>query len=86
MLLQIETKKGLEKANRAPIDIVCVVDVSGSMQGEKLKLVQQSLRYIQKILSPDDRIAIVQFSHVGSIVLPWTRNLPDKKKLIKKRI
>ncbi|KAM3141724.1 hypothetical protein pb186bvf_006046 [Paramecium bursaria] len=86
VLLQIETKKGLEKANRAPIDIVCVVDVSGSMQGEKLKLVQQSLRYIQKILSPDDRLAIAQFSHVGSIVLPWTRNLPDNKKTIKTKI
>jgi Mg-chelatase subunit ChlD len=39
-----------EMPSRAPIDVVCVVDVSGSMSGEKLDLVKNSLRFIMKIL------------------------------------
>ena len=29
-----------------PIDLYCIVDVSGSMDGEKIKNLKKSLRYI----------------------------------------
>lgn len=60
-MLEINALKSGEKANRSAIDLVCVVDNSGSMSGEKLKLVQNSLRYLTKILSDEDRISIVSF-------------------------
>ena len=37
--------------HRSPIDIVCVVDVSGSMIGKKINLVKDSLRYLMKLLN-----------------------------------
>ena len=40
----LEEKDGIEK--RAPIDIVAVIDKSGSMAGEKLCLVKKTLEFV----------------------------------------
>ncbi|MCS7198065.1 MAG: VIT domain-containing protein [Candidatus Bipolaricaulota bacterium] len=45
-----------------PKDIVFVIDVSGSMEGEKLAQAKQSLKYALGKLNPQDRVAIVAFS------------------------
>jgi Ca-activated chloride channel family protein len=45
-----------------PKDIVFVVDVSGSMDGEKLAQAKQSLKYALGKLNSQDRVAIVAFS------------------------
>jgi Ca-activated chloride channel family protein len=45
-----------------PKDIVFVIDVSGSMDGEKLQQAKQSLKYALGKLNPQDRVAIVAFS------------------------
>ncbi|CAF1185361.1 unnamed protein product [Adineta ricciae] len=46
---------------RVPIDLVCVVDQSGSMAGDKLTLLRQTLVYITEQLNDLDRLAIVSF-------------------------
>lgn len=71
---------------RTAIDLVCVVDNSGSMSGEKLKLVQNSLRYLTKILNDEDRISIVSFESYSKIEIGWTRNNIENKKKIKNAI
>ncbi|CAF3993881.1 unnamed protein product, partial [Rotaria sordida] len=45
----------------APIDLVCVVDQSGSMSGEKMRLLKQTLVYIVEQLNDLDRLAIISF-------------------------
>jgi hypothetical protein len=47
---------------RAPLDLVTVLDVSGSMHGQKLALLKQAMRFVIDILGPDDRLCIVSFS------------------------
>ncbi|CAD8189525.1 unnamed protein product [Paramecium pentaurelia] len=86
IVMQIQSLKSQLKKQRANIDLMCVVDVSGSMDGEKIKLVQNSLRYIQKILKPADRLSIVSFATQAGINLQWTRNVAENKKIIKKAI
>ncbi|CAD8201589.1 unnamed protein product [Paramecium octaurelia] len=86
VVLQIQSLKSQMKKQRANIDLMCVVDVSGSMDGEKIKLVQNSLRYIQKILKPTDRLALVSFGTQAGINLSWTRNIAENKKIIKRAI
>lgn len=73
-VLTVSTKKLVNKIDRPPIDLVCVVDVSGSMIGRKINLVKDSLRYLMKILGPEDRICIIVFTTVAHIVTPFTRN------------
>ncbi len=49
-------------SSRIPIDLVCVVDQSGSMGGEKINLLKQTLTYITEQLNELDRLAIISFN------------------------
>ena len=50
-----------EEEKRAPIDLVAVIDKSGSMAGEKLKLVKTTLEFIISQLRSKDRLALVTY-------------------------
>ncbi|CAF4720030.1 unnamed protein product [Rotaria socialis] len=47
--------------SRVPVDLICVVDQSGSMAGDKMILLKQTLVYIVEQMSELDRVAIVSF-------------------------
>eukprot|EP00123_Amoebidium_parasiticum_P021114 comp6178_c0_seq1/m.2007 comp6178_c0_seq1/g.2007 ORF comp6178_c0_seq1/g.2007 comp6178_c0_seq1/m.2007 type:complete len:598 (-) comp6178_c0_seq1:3-1796(-) len=54
-----------EPIQRAPLRVVLVLDVSGSMNGEKLDLVKESVMFSIDQLKPCDSLAVVSFgSHV----------------------
>mmetsp|Transcript_81114 Transcript_81114/g.161287 ORF Transcript_81114/g.161287 Transcript_81114/m.161287 type:complete len:524 (-) Transcript_81114:555-2126(-) len=61
-------------SQRAPLDILCVIDKSGSMNGEKMALMKQTLALLvsRAGLSPADRVAIVSFSSDAHADLPLT--------------
>ncbi|KAL6659910.1 hypothetical protein ACP70R_002032 [Stipagrostis hirtigluma subsp. patula] len=52
-------------APRAPLDLVTVLDVSGSMNRNKLDLVKQAMVFLIGNLGPDDRLSVVSFSSVA---------------------
>jgi von Willebrand factor type A domain/RING-like zinc finger len=56
------TASGMPKSTRAPLDLVTVLDVSGSMQGAKLSLLKQAMTFVIQNLGPADRLSIVSFS------------------------
>jgi Ca-activated chloride channel homolog len=58
---------GLER-ERAPLAVVLVVDVSGSMQGEPIGHVVQSCEILADLLGPRDQLAIVTFSSEASLL------------------
>lgn len=45
-----------------PKDIIFVIDVSGSMQGEKIAQAKQALQFCVNTLKPGDRFEIIRFS------------------------
>jgi Ca-activated chloride channel family protein len=45
-----------------PVDMVVVIDRSGSMQGEKINQAKQSLLNLINMLSPQDRLALVSYA------------------------
>ncbi|KAI4988841.1 hypothetical protein ZWY2020_036158 [Hordeum vulgare] len=47
---------------RAPLDLVTVLDVSGSMKGEKLALLKRAMAFVIDQLGPADRLSVVSFS------------------------
>ncbi|CAN6282845.1 unnamed protein product [Urochloa humidicola] len=47
---------------RAPLDLVTVLDVSGSMAGTKLALLKRAMRFVIQNLCPSDRLSIIAFS------------------------
>jgi uncharacterized protein with von Willebrand factor type A (vWA) domain len=41
------------------VDIFCIVDVSGSMSGEPLELVKESLKYLVDLMNEQDNFALI---------------------------
>lgn len=63
-----------DPADRAPANLVFLVDTSGSMRGpDRLGLVQYSLDALLNALGPDDTLAIVTYSGRAEVLLPPTR-------------
>ncbi|XP_040363116.1 E3 ubiquitin-protein ligase WAV3 isoform X1 [Rosa chinensis] len=62
---------------RTPIDLVTVLDVSGSMQGQKLHLVKQAIKFVIENMGSSDRLSIVSFSTNSRRVLPLRRMTVD---------
>jgi Ca-activated chloride channel family protein len=59
-------------ARRPPLAIVPVVDVSGSMHGQKLDAVKHALSRLVDHLVPADYVGLVSFSDEARVVLPVT--------------
>ncbi|XP_022892575.1 uncharacterized protein LOC111407382 [Olea europaea var. sylvestris] len=58
---------------RAPIDLVTVLDVSGSMHGSKLHLLKRAAHFVVDNLGPSDRLSIVSFSSTARRIFPLRR-------------
>ncbi|KAK6156317.1 hypothetical protein DH2020_010565 [Rehmannia glutinosa] len=58
---------------RAPIDLVTVLDVSGSMHGSKLALLKRAVSFVVDNLGPSDRLSIVSFSSRARRIFPLRR-------------
>ncbi|XP_074300390.1 E3 ubiquitin-protein ligase WAV3-like [Silene latifolia] len=59
--------------SRAPLDLVAVLDVSGSMGGQKIILLKQAVNFVIKNLGPTDRLSIITFSSNSKRLTPLTR-------------
>eukprot|EP01032_Pedospumella_encystans_P011085 gene11085-12918_t len=47
---------------KVPVDIVCVLDNSGSMQGSKISSLKKAMEFVIQTLGPNDRLSIVNFN------------------------
>uniref|UniRef100_A0A5B7B6N6 RING-type E3 ubiquitin transferase n=1 Tax=Davidia involucrata TaxID=16924 RepID=A0A5B7B6N6_DAVIN len=63
----------LNPSRRAPIDLVTVLDVSGSMSGAKLQMLKRAMRLVISSLGSADRLSIVAFSASPKRLLPLRR-------------
>ncbi len=57
-----------EGGSRTSVDLICVIDVSGSMMGEKIELVRSTMKYLLEALPPADRLSIITFESWGERV------------------
>jgi len=48
--------------SRTSVDLICVIDNSGSMQGEKIGLVKETINFLLETLTPSDRLSIITFN------------------------
>ena len=47
---------------KSNVDLICIIDVSGSMKNQKLKLVKDSLKSLVSFMDSKDRMAIILFN------------------------
>ena len=70
--IKAPTEENEEHIQRKSVDIICVIDVSGSMRGEPIGLVKETLSFMVAQLKDGDRISIVTFGDSASLVLALT--------------
>jgi len=63
---------------RPPIDVVFVIDRSGSMTGEPIVAVREAVAGVLRQMGPNDRAGVVAFDTNASMVLPLGRHDNDK--------
>ncbi|WP_313703693.1 VWA domain-containing protein [Massilia sp.] len=72
----------LAQAERPPLNLVLLIDVSGSMGGpDRLPLLQQGLRLFAENLRDTDRVAIVTYANGTEVALEPTLGR-DKRKIL----
>jgi von Willebrand factor type A domain len=64
---------------RAPVDILVALDVSGSMQGEKLKLCKETVQRLLQFLTPRDRFGLVTFDTNAQLDFSLQYMTPEKQ-------
>ncbi|KAK1409935.1 hypothetical protein QVD17_36466 [Tagetes erecta] len=58
---------------RAPLDLVTVLDISGSMTGTKIALLKQAMGFVVQNLGPLDRLSVIAFSSSARRLFPLRR-------------
>ena len=75
-----------EEENRVSADLICVIDISGSMSGEKIHLVKESLKILVDMMEKKDRIALVLFDHKAQLYYELNYLTEQNKKELKDKI
>ncbi|TKW05354.1 hypothetical protein SEVIR_7G170500v4 [Setaria viridis] len=66
-------ESSVRSSSRAPVDLVTVLDVSGSMAGTKLALLKQAMGFVVQHLRPSDRLSVIAFSSTAQRLFPLRR-------------
>ena len=70
------------KEKKSNVELICVIDISGSMRGEKIKLVKQSLKILLEMMSDKDKLGLVLFNQQANKLLDLTYTTNENKKNI----
>jgi Ca-activated chloride channel family protein len=73
--------QSLWRLNKKPVDLVVVMDVSGSMEGEKISSARSSLMKFVEKLDDRDRLQIILFSSEITTLTPLT-SLGEKRQQV----
>ena len=68
------------------VDLICVIDISGSMKGKKLTQLKYSLKAIISFMTPKDRLCIILFNDKADIYLDLAFMTDETKKLYLEKI
>ena len=60
----------IKTSNKASIDLICVIDHSGSMEGEKMQLLKDTFKYLLELLDENDRLSIITFESTARRITP----------------
>lgn len=57
--------------HRTAVDLLCILDVSISMNGESLKNLKETMKTLLNFLGEMDRLSIITFSDTAERILPF---------------
>ncbi|XP_010693401.1 E3 ubiquitin-protein ligase WAV3 isoform X2 [Beta vulgaris subsp. vulgaris] len=65
--------QSVSRMPRTPVDLVTVLDISGSMAGTKLALLKRAMGFVIHNMSSNDRLSVVTFSSTARRLFPLCR-------------
>ena len=77
VLVSLDAPAAERRTTRSPINVSLVLDRSGSMGGEKLRLAKQATENALRLLGPADRFSLVTYDDVVEVVAPATLATPE---------
>jgi Ca-activated chloride channel family protein len=80
VLAEVTAPAARSERGRPPVNLAFVLDRSGSMGGEKIRLAKQAIEEAIARLHDDDRFAIVVYDDKIDVVVPGTRATPDARR------
>ena len=81
--LKLAAPEGYDEDRARPTtDIVLVIDRSGSMNGDKFRLVKHSVNFILSQLDMRDRLAVVVFDSTAQTIFPFTHVTPSMRDML----
>lgn len=73
-------------ARRSPVDLVCVLDVSGSMSGSKVQLLKDAMGFVVSELGDGDRLSITSFNCTAHRRCPLLRMHAEGKEAARRAV
>ena len=61
------------------VDLICIVDVSGSMVGYRIELMKDSLKYLVNLMNEQDNFALITFESTTKVINEFTKMTPENK-------
>jgi Ca-activated chloride channel family protein len=76
-LVSFEAPVAPDKAGRRPVNVALVLDRSGSMGGEKIRLAREAIRQALRTLRPADRFSLVVYDDRIDVIVVSTHATPE---------
>jgi uncharacterized protein YegL len=73
-------------AMKVPLDVVCVLDNSGSMSGGKLESLKKAMDFVIQTLGPNDRLSVINFNSHPTVLHGLLKMSPVNQGTAKSRI
>jgi len=84
MLVTLNAKE-MSDTQKTSVDLVCVIDKSGSMSGRKLELLKETFKSLMDLLNEQDRLSVVTFDSFSKRITPLlAMNKKGKSKTLDK--
>ena len=77
-VLSINSQDKIDR--ESSVDVLCVIDISGSMKGQKLNHIKLSLKSIISFMNPKDRLCIILFNDDANVYLDLNFMTEETKK------
>ena len=86
LLINVKTDINNISQKRSGLDLLIIIDISGSMGGKKLKLIKKTLNFIITELKEIDRLSLLTFNKKTNLLSNFIPMEKQNKELIKKKV
>ena len=84
--INLTTPEPDENDKKSNVDLICVIDISGSMFGTKIEQVKESLKILINLMDEKDRICLILFSSTAENYFDLDYLTKQKKKFLTDRV